>query len=50
MSRLRWALVALLAASTVLFAVGVSVERSDADTHAEDAAQAEAAGGEAARP
>ena len=28
MSRLRWALVALLAVSTALFAVGVTAERS----------------------
>ena len=48
MSRLRWTLVALLAVSTVLFAVGVDAERSDADTHAREAAQTEAAGGEAA--
>ena len=33
MSRLRWTLVALLVASTALFAIGVSAERSDADTH-----------------
>ncbi len=48
MSRLRWTLVALLAVSTVLFAVGVIAERSDADTHTPEAAQTEAAGGEAA--
>jgi hypothetical protein len=35
MSRLRWTLVALLASSTVLFAVGVIAERSDSDTHSE---------------
>ena len=46
MSRLRWTLVALLAVSTVLFAVGVAAERSDADTHAPEAAQT--AAGEAA--
>ena len=34
---LRWALVVLLAASTVLFGVGVAVERSDADVHSEPA-------------
>lgn len=44
MSRLRWTLVALLAVSTVLFAVGVIAERSEAP----EAAQTEAAGGEAA--
>lgn len=38
MSRLRWTLVALLVASTALFAVGVIAERSDADTHVESAA------------
>jgi hypothetical protein len=47
-SRLRWTLVALLAASTVLFAVGVIAERSEADTHAPEAAQTEAAGGDGA--
>jgi hypothetical protein len=47
MSRLRWTLLALLVAPTVLFAVGVTVERSDSDTHAEAAsAHSEAAGGE----
>ena len=51
MSPMRWTLVALLAASTVLFAVGVIAERSDADTHAEPIpAQAERADGEAAEP
>jgi hypothetical protein len=40
MSRLRWTLVALLAVSTVLFAAGVSAERSDSDTHAEPEAAA----------
>ncbi|HEX5622719.1 MAG TPA: hypothetical protein VFX51_30105 [Solirubrobacteraceae bacterium] len=34
LSRLRWTLVALLVASTALFAVGVSAERSAADDHA----------------
>jgi hypothetical protein len=37
MSRLRWILVALLVASTALFAVGVIAERSDADEHAQAA-------------
>jgi hypothetical protein len=36
-SRLRWTLVALLVASTALFAIGVIAERSDADEHAEPA-------------
>ena len=44
MSRLRWTLVALLAASSALFAVGVTAERSEADTHAPEAAQTEAEG------
>ena len=35
MSRRRWTLVALLVASTALFAVGVIAERSDADSHRE---------------
>jgi hypothetical protein len=47
-SRLRCTLVALLAVSTVSFAVGVAAERSDADTHAPEAAQTEAAGAGAA--
>lgn len=42
MRRLRWTLVALLVASTVLFAIGVSAERSVA----EPAAHTEASGGE----
>jgi hypothetical protein len=43
-SALRWTLVSLLVASTALFAVGVSIERSEADTHVEPAAaQSEAA-------
>lgn len=46
MSALRWTLVALLVASTALFAVGASIERSDADTHVEPAA----AQNEAAEP
>jgi hypothetical protein len=36
-SRLRWTLIALLVASTALFAIGVIAERSDADEHAEPA-------------
>jgi hypothetical protein len=45
-SRLRWALVALLATSTVLFATGVIAERSHSDTHTEteSVAQAEESG------
>jgi hypothetical protein len=51
MSRLRWALVALLVGSTLLFAVGVIAERSDSDTHADPAsAHAVEAGGEAGEP
>jgi hypothetical protein len=47
-SLMRWTLVALLAAATVLFAVGVIAERSSADTHTEPArAHAEGAGSEA---
>lgn len=38
MSPLRWTLVALLVASTALFAVGVIAERSSTDTHTEPAA------------
>jgi hypothetical protein len=41
-------LVALLIASTALFAVGVIAERSEADTHAPEAAQTEGAGREPA--
>jgi hypothetical protein len=37
MGPLRWTLVALLVASTALFAIGVIAERSDADEHAEPA-------------
>ena len=37
MSPLRRALVALLVAATTLFAIGVAVERSSTDTHAEPA-------------
>lgn len=33
-ARLRWLLAVLLASSTVLFAVGVALERNSADTHA----------------
>jgi hypothetical protein len=36
-SRLRWALVALLVLSTALFAVGAIAERSDSDQHTEPA-------------
>ena len=50
MSRLRWTLVALLVASTVLFAIGVSAERAEraeSDTHAEpSAAQTSETGGQ----
>jgi len=35
---LRWTLVALLVASTALFAIGVGAEHSESDTHAEPAA------------
>jgi hypothetical protein len=46
-SRLRWTLVVLLVASTALFAVGVSAERSDSDAHVEPAtAQHEQSGAE----
>jgi hypothetical protein len=46
-SRLRWTLVALLVASTALFAVGVTAERSDSDTHVDvTTPQAEATGTE----
>jgi len=46
-SRLRWTLVALLVASTALFVVGVSAERSERDTHVERAtAQAPETGSE----
>ncbi len=38
MSPLRWTLVALLVASTALFAVGSIAERSSTDTHTEPAA------------
>lgn len=37
MSPLRWTLVALLVASTALFAIGVIAERSSTDTHTEPA-------------
>jgi hypothetical protein len=47
MSRLRWTLIALLVASTALFAIGVAAERSDGDTHVEPASgQAENGSGE----
>ena len=49
MSPLRWTLVALLVASTALFAVGVIAERSSTDTHTEPAAaHAAETGGESA--
>jgi hypothetical protein len=51
MSPLRWTLVALLFASTALFAVGVIAERSSKDTHTEPAAaHAEETGGEGGEP
>jgi len=43
-SALRLTLVALLVASTALFAVGVSIERSERDTHDEAAAAQREAG------
>jgi hypothetical protein len=50
-SRLRRTLVALLVASTALFAVGVIAERSHTDTHVESvSAQAETTGGAAGAP
>jgi hypothetical protein len=47
MSPLRWTLVALLVASTAVFAVGVITERSSTDTHNEPSAShaAESGGG-----
>jgi hypothetical protein len=51
MSPLRWTLVALLVASTALFAVGVIAERSSSDTHTEPAAaHAAETGGESSEP
>jgi hypothetical protein len=51
MSPLRWTLVALLVASTALFAVGVIAERSSRDTHTEPAAvHAAETGGESGEP
>ena len=51
MPHLRLALAALLAAATVLFAVGLIAERSEDDAHAEPAAgHAEAPGEEAGAP
>jgi hypothetical protein len=44
-SQARWLLAALLVASTALFAVGVSLERSRADTHAEVRSSSEVSGG-----
>ena len=50
MSPLRWTLVALLVASTALFAVGAIAERSSTDTHTEPAAaHAAETGGEKRR-
>ena len=49
MSPLRWALVALLVASTALFAVGVMAERSSTDAHTEPASAHVGESGEAAR-
>jgi hypothetical protein len=46
MSPSRWALVALLVASTALFAVGAIAERSSADTHTEPGATHAAETGE----
>jgi hypothetical protein len=51
MSPLRWTLVALLVASTALFAVGVIAERSSSDKHTEPAAaHAAETGGESGEP
>jgi hypothetical protein len=51
MSPLRWTLVALLVASTALFAVGVIAERSSSDTHTEpSAAHASETGDERGEP
>jgi hypothetical protein len=51
MSPVRWTLVALLVASTALFAVGVIAERSSRDTHTEPAAaHAAETGGESGEP
>jgi hypothetical protein len=51
MSPLRWTLVALLVASTALFAIGVIAERSSSDTHSEPAAShASDTGGESGEP
>jgi hypothetical protein len=51
MSPLRWTLVALLVASTALFAVGVIAERSSTDTHPEPAAtHAAESGSESGKP
>jgi hypothetical protein len=47
-SRLRWTLVALLVASTALFAVGVIAERSSTDEHSEPASAQIGERGEAA--
>jgi hypothetical protein len=45
-SRLRWTLVALLVVSTALFAVGVSAERSQSDTHVDSVTQTAETGAE----
>jgi hypothetical protein len=51
MNPLRWTLVALLVASTALFAVGVIAERSSTDTHTEPAAtHAPESGSESGEP
>jgi hypothetical protein len=51
MSPLRWTVVALLIASTALFAVGVIAERSSSDTHTKPAAaHAAEAGDETGEP
>jgi hypothetical protein len=51
MSPVRWTLVALLIASTALFAVGVIAEHSSSDTHTEPAAtHAAQTGGESGEP
>jgi hypothetical protein len=48
-SPLRWTLVALLVASTALFAVGLIAERSSTDAHTEPASAHVGESGEAAR-
>jgi hypothetical protein len=50
-SPLRWTLIALLVASTALFAIGAIAERSSRDTHTEPAAaHAAETGGESGEP